>query len=237
VSNTERIAATAGQLLARHGVLTREALAAEGIVGGFSAIYPALKAMDDAGRVRRGYFVSGLGATQFALPGALDLLRALRDPDAEPAAVVMAATDPANPYGSSLPWPAPALSRVVGALVVVVDGAMAVHVARGGRELTVALPADEPFRSRMARAAAQALVAYARADRARSRPTLVTAIDDRPAPEHPFAAFLEEAGFVRAGAALHIPRRVLDAVEEADPGGWEEPEAGVADVDDEADDA
>jgi ATP-dependent Lhr-like helicase len=104
-SETERLTARTRQLLERHGVLTREAAHAEGLEGGFSAIYPILKALEDAGKVRRGYFVAGRGATQFALPGALDRLRALREPPEEPAAVVLAATDPANPYGTALPWP------------------------------------------------------------------------------------------------------------------------------------
>jgi len=211
VSQTERIAATARQLLTRHGVLTREALAAEGITGGFSAIYPALKAMDDAGRVRRGYFVTGLGATQFALPGALDLLRSMRDPEPDPQAAVVAATDPANPYGTSLAWPVPDLTRVVGAIVVIVDGAMVLYVARGYREVTAVLPQDEPFRSRVARAAARALMAHARGDGARPRPIFIARISDESALDHPFAAFLEEAGFVRAGAGLHIPKSALEA--------------------------
>lgn len=104
-SDTERLTARTRQLLERHGVLTREAAHAEGLDGGFSAIYPILKALEDAGKVRRGYFVEGRGATQFALPGALDRLRALREPEEEPRAVVLAATDPANPYGTALPWP------------------------------------------------------------------------------------------------------------------------------------
>jgi ATP-dependent Lhr-like helicase len=104
-SETERLTARTRQLLERHGVLTREAAHAEGLDGGFSAIYPILKALEDAGKVRRGYFVAGRGATQFALPGALDRLRALREPEEEPRAVVLAATDPANPYGTALPWP------------------------------------------------------------------------------------------------------------------------------------
>ena len=87
ITPTERLTTRVRQLLSRHGVLTREALASEGLKGGFSSIYPALKAMDDAGRVRRGYFVAGLGATQFALPGALDLLRSMRDPSSDPQAV------------------------------------------------------------------------------------------------------------------------------------------------------
>ena len=106
-------AALAQQLLARHGVLTREAVAAESLPGGFGIVYPVLKAMEEAGRLRRGYFVAGLGATQFALPGALDLLRSFRSgaPDAdgqEREILALAATDPANPYGATLPWPASA---------------------------------------------------------------------------------------------------------------------------------
>lgn len=93
------------QLLARHGIVTREALAGENLPGGFSMIYPVLKAMEESGRLRRGYFVAGLGATQFALPGAVDLLRSLRDVPDEPEVVLVAATDPANPYGSTLAWP------------------------------------------------------------------------------------------------------------------------------------
>jgi len=104
-SETERLTARTRQLLERHGVLTREAAHAEGLEGGFSAIYPILKALEDAGKVRRGYFVAGRGATQFALPVALDRLRALREPPEEPIAHVLAATDPANPYGTALPWP------------------------------------------------------------------------------------------------------------------------------------
>ena len=85
------------QLLARHGVLTREAVTTEAIPGGFGVVYPVLKAMEESGRIRRGYFVAGLGATQFALPGALDLLRSLRDAPDEAEVAVLAATDPANP--------------------------------------------------------------------------------------------------------------------------------------------
>lgn len=104
-SETERLTARTRQLLERHGVLTREAAHAEGIEGGFSTIYPILKALEEAGKIRRGYFVAGRGATQFALPGALDRLRALREVPDEPSGVLLAATDPANPYGAALPWP------------------------------------------------------------------------------------------------------------------------------------
>jgi len=112
VSDTQRRTALAMQLLERYGVLTREMVHAEGIPGGFAAVYEVLKALEERGRVRRGYFVAGLGATQFALPGAADRLRALRDCAESPATLLLAATDPANPYGAALPWPAPKLETV-----------------------------------------------------------------------------------------------------------------------------
>lgn len=96
--------ALALQLIARHGVLTREAVAAEGIPGGYAGLYPVLKSLEEAGRLRRGYFVSGLGAAQFADPIAPDRLRAVPDPNAEPLSI-LAATDPANPWGAALRWP------------------------------------------------------------------------------------------------------------------------------------
>ncbi len=208
VSATERMTTVVRQLLARHGVLTREALASEGLKGGFTGLYPALKAMDDAGRVRRGYFVAGLGATQFALPGALDLLRSLRESQDEPHTAIVAATDPANPYGTSLPWPVPQLTRVVGARVVLVDGEMTMYLARGHREVTVHLPEVEPFRSRRATAAAEALVSYSRS----GADVFVTTINDQPASTHPYAPYLEAAGFTRGALGMHLtrPRRVVD---------------------------
>ena len=102
---TKWAAAVTQQLLARHGVVTREAVAADEVTGGFGIVYPVLKGLEENGRIRRGYFVAGLGATQFAIPGALDLLRSLRDPPDDPEIAVLAATDPANPYGAALKWP------------------------------------------------------------------------------------------------------------------------------------
>jgi ATP-dependent Lhr-like helicase len=96
----------AQQLLNRYGVVTREVAGAEGIAGGFGAVYDVLKALEDAGRIRRGYFVGGVGATQFALPAALDLMRSLRGEPDTPEVLTLAATDPANPYGTTLTWPA-----------------------------------------------------------------------------------------------------------------------------------
>jgi ATP-dependent Lhr-like helicase len=118
--------AVATQLLERHGVLTREAALAEGVVGGFSAVYGVLKVLEERGQTRRGYFVSGLGAAQFSLPGAVDRLRSVREvPDHDDSPpLVLAATDPAQPYGSTLAWPdSPGRpARSAGALVVLHQG-------------------------------------------------------------------------------------------------------------------
>ena len=156
---TLRTHAIAEALLERHGVVTRGAVVAERIPGGFSAVYTVLKAFEEAGRVRRGYFVEGLGAAQFAAPGAVDRMRALSKPAAEEPlwtvpvpggwdaqrrrrdearALVLAATDPANPYGAALPWPAGAghrPGRKAGALVVLVDGLLVLYVERGGKTM------------------------------------------------------------------------------------------------------
>ncbi|MEU8086391.1 DEAD/DEAH box helicase [Micromonospora sp. NPDC049101] len=154
VDPTRRAAALADVLLERHGVVTRGAVMAEQVVGGFSAVYPVLSALEERGAARRGYFVEGLGAAQFAVPGAVDRLRALAEPmdgtrGRGAPATVLAATDPANPYGAALPWPervvdsgdgaAPATGhragRKAGALVVQVGGDLVLYVERGGRTL------------------------------------------------------------------------------------------------------
>jgi ATP-dependent Lhr-like helicase len=142
---TRRAHARAEAFLERHGVLTRGALGTERVTGGFAAVYRVLRAMEDSGRARRGYVVEGLGAAQFAVPGAIDRLRALSRPDGpgdgEPTRVVLAATDPAQPYGAALPWPATIgdtkhrPGRKAGALVVLVDGGPALYVERGGKSL------------------------------------------------------------------------------------------------------
>ncbi|HEY0485017.1 MAG TPA: ATP-dependent helicase [Mycobacteriales bacterium] len=166
---TRRAHALAEVLLERYGVLTRGAVVAEGTPGGFAAVYPVLSALEESGRARRGYFVDGLGGAQFAVPGAVDRLRSVaadlerqaagrpiasawatpapggpRSPraPAAPRAVVLAATDPANPYGAALPWPERSdgttghrPGRKAGALVVLVDGALGLYVERGGRTL------------------------------------------------------------------------------------------------------
>ncbi|MDY7086541.1 MAG: ATP-dependent helicase [Actinomycetota bacterium] len=152
---TRRAAALADLLLERHGVVTRGAVMSEGPAGGFAGVYPVLGALEERGAARRGYFVEGLGAAQFAVPGAVDRLRALAEP-AELAkrtgatAVVLAATDPANPYGAALPWPERIIDsgdgepvtkaghragRKAGALVILVSGDLILYVERGGRTL------------------------------------------------------------------------------------------------------
>jgi ATP-dependent Lhr-like helicase len=157
---TRRTTARAEALLERHGVLTRGAVMAEQVPGGFSAVYPVLRAFEENGRARRGYFVETLGAAQFGTPGSVDRLRSFASVDRVPAgAVVLAATDPANVYGAALPWPerpgnadeaidvgegtGPARRRAsghragrkAGALVVLVDGELTLYVERGGKTL------------------------------------------------------------------------------------------------------
>ena len=164
---TERLHAQSLALLERYGVLTREAVAAEGLDGGFSAVYPVLRALEDAGRIRRGYFVDGLGAAQFALPAALDRLRSSREAAERPSAadvLVMAAADPANPYGAALSWPRRGehdrrpLQRAAGAYVVLVDGLAALYLERGGSTLQTLAPADDPEVALAATAALRELV-------------------------------------------------------------------------------
>jgi ATP-dependent Lhr-like helicase len=158
---TRRLHARALALLDRHGVLIRGAVATERVPGGFGALYPVLRAMEDGGQCRRGYFVEGLGAAQFALPGAVDRMRAMADSvtgaitdptpaSAWPASVapdlhvlVLAAADPANAYGAALAWPARPdetpgghrPGRKAGALVVLVSGQLVLYVERGGKTL------------------------------------------------------------------------------------------------------
>jgi len=139
VEPTRRTHAVTQQLLERFGIVTRGAVMGERVAGGFAGVYPVLKAMEESGRCRRGYFVEGLGGAQFALPGAVDRMRALVDPPAESWTQVLAATDPANPYGAALPWPerdgGHRAGRKAGALVVLVDGNLALYVEKGGRTL------------------------------------------------------------------------------------------------------
>ncbi|WP_284985400.1 DEAD/DEAH box helicase [Arthrobacter sp. fls2-241-R2A-172] len=138
---------TAELLLDRYGVVTRGSVMAENILGSFGLMYKVLARLEEAGRCRRGYFIEHLGAAQFAVPATVDRLRSFtedaRISKAEPSALALAATDPANPYGAALPWPALSVDagsghrpgRKAGALVVMVDGALVLYVERGGKTL------------------------------------------------------------------------------------------------------
>jgi ATP-dependent helicase Lhr and Lhr-like helicase len=195
-SPTERGHALATALLERHGVVTREAVAAEGIAGGYASVYPVLRAMEESGRARRGYFVAGLGAAQFALPGAVDRLRAARDDD-DPSVRVLAATDPAQPYGAALAWPRGdgderlPLQRAAGAHVVLVDGAATLYLERGGRSL-VSLPAAEDSERRSRAVAALASLIGVGGP---MRELRIERVDRGPVAESSLADALRDAGF------------------------------------------
>jgi ATP-dependent helicase Lhr and Lhr-like helicase len=221
-TRTEASHALALQLLNRYGVLTREAVGAENVPGGFSAVYDVLKALEEGGRIRRGYFVAGLGATQFALPAAVDLLRQLRtEPPAEkPEFLQLAATDTSNPYGSVLPWPdlpvmdedaesAPRiLTRAVYAEVILRNGQLVAWLRRNNPNLLVFLPADEPERSQVSAGLAHFLSARGQ-DRMRlssHQGVLITTINGQPIAGHPLARFLMDAGFHPGPLGLHLRR-------------------------------
>ncbi len=205
-TETERRTALTTSLLERYGVLTREAVHAEDVPGGFSAVYPVAKAMEEAGRVRRGYFVAGLGAAQFALPGADDRLRSLREPSEEPQTVVLAANDPANPFGAALAWPereGARPQRTAGAQVILRDGRLVAWLGRADRNLLTFLPDSEPERTESARAVAAALARLVSGGGRRA--LLVGKIDgDEPA-QSPLAPFLREVGFL-AGSRGYLMR-------------------------------
>ncbi|ACZ85194.1 ATP-dependent helicase [Streptosporangium roseum] len=207
---TQRAHAQAEALLERHGVVTRGAVAAERLPGGFAAVYQVLRAFEESGRCRRGYFVEGLGGAQFALPGAVDRMRAAATPPRSEApgpdpwssrrpegngrrAVVLAAADPANPYGAALPWPAHPgeishkPGRKAGSLVVLVDGHLVLYVERGGKTLLSFTDDDrlQPAVDALALAVRDGALGKLTVERADG-----TAINDSP-----LGAALEAAGF------------------------------------------
>ncbi|MEV7780809.1 ATP-dependent helicase [Kitasatospora sp. NPDC088351] len=220
---TVRATARAQSLLDRHGLLTRGAVAAERVPGGFAGVYRVLSAMEERGRARRGYFVEGLGGAQFAMEGAADRLRSVSGrleraratewparPAAEPPQLlVLAAADPANAYGAALPWPEPPTAagatearahrpgRKAGALVVLVDGELALYVERGGKSL-LAWPEDEATRaaaaSALAAAVRQGALGSVTVERANGEPALGSAL----------GAVLEEAGFHATPRGLRL---------------------------------
>jgi Lhr-like helicase len=219
---TEASHALALQLLNRYGVLMRESVTAENVPGGFSAVYDVLKALEESGRIRRGYFVAGLGATQFALPAAVDLLRQLRTPPPEekPEFVQLAATDPANPYGSVLRWPelpvadedaesAPRiLTRAAYAEVILRNGQLVAWLRRGNPNVLVFLPAEEPERSQTAVGLAHFLCSRGQEKMRQSshQGVLITTINGQPVAAHPMARFLMDAGFHPGPLGMHLRR-------------------------------
>ncbi len=182
-----RATAAAEQLLERHGIVTRTTVLSEGITGGFAGLYPVLSAMEDAGRVRRGYFVEGLGGAQFGLPGAIDRLRG----STEAGRLVLAATDPANPYGSVLDWPdhpSGRPARRAGSHVVIEDGQLLALLERAGRSVMLfgAGHSDpEPVAAVLADLSAR-----------RARPLTVERVDGEPTAKSRLAAALLANGFV-----------------------------------------
>jgi ATP-dependent Lhr-like helicase len=206
-------------MLARYGIVMREATGAEDVSGGYSSLYPALKTMEEGGWIRRGMFVAGMGAAQFASTAAVDMLRSLSREPEHPEVLYLAASDPANPYGSLLPWPRsggseenPAgphgMARAAGAGVILLDGQLAAFLRRMSSGIRVFLPDDEPERSRAAAALARRLAELAAERQGRRSGLLITTINEKPAGEHFLARFLEDAGFVASAAGFQM-RRVM----------------------------
>jgi ATP-dependent Lhr-like helicase len=220
-SDTLYLTSVAQQLLARYGVVVRELPSAESVPGGFGALYEIFRALEEGGRIRRGLFASELGALQFALPPAVDLLRSLREDPDEPEVVTLSAADPANAYGAVLKWPAVEgaggtaggrLARAAGAHVILVNGALAAYAGRGGRQVYAFLPAAEPERTRTARAIASALARLAQGSRTGFE---LDAIDGMAPRAHPLAPHLAAAGFSAGPLGFHWLRRAWEAAAES----------------------
>ena len=210
-SVTEWSAATAQQMLMRHGIVTRETMAAEGNVGGFSIVYPVLKALEEAGRVRRGYFIAGLGAAQFATPAAVEQLRHMRELPEVRRAILLAATDPANPYGTVIRWPHPTSetadhdrsrgpTRSAGARVILVDGFAAAFLRRNEHELLLFSPDEEPRRSQMTQEVSRILRQLGTA----LGGLLIETINGQPAVDHLASTSFVESGFGRTAMGLQM---------------------------------
>jgi ATP-dependent helicase Lhr and Lhr-like helicase len=221
-SDTERLLARARILLERYGVVSREAVQAEGIPGGFGPLYRVLKQMEDGGQVRRGYFVEGLSGAQFALNGAIDRLRSARIEEIPIGGFgadtlrILAAIDPANPYGALLPWPdtggGPAPKRINGAYLILVAGKPLLYLGSGGRQLTrfPASVTDEGGEL------ALALAALHRVPQGGRKRLAIRQIDGLPALESPLREPLLAAGFESDYDAL-VPARSRQTGSGRDP--------------------
>ncbi len=198
-----RLRAQAELMLERYGIVTRETVLAEGVPGGFAGVYAELGNLELLGTARRGYFVEGLGGAQFALPGAVERLRSL--PEDSGAFLLLAATDPANPYGASLPWPKPASgrrpARAPGAHVLLRDGAPLLYVERGGRGIVRLAELSEAE-------LAAAVAALAEAVTAGRLPRLaIEKLDGEPVIGSGQEDALLEAGFSRGPRKLTLAAR------------------------------
>lgn len=206
---TSRSLKIASQLIQRYGVLTREMVHSESIRGGFARVYPVLKAMEEAGKIRRGYFVAGLGAAQFAAPGAEDRLR--HQPvdqskgEDQPTPMTLAATDPANPFGAALSWPDPPITvrsrpqRVAGARVMIAAGQLLAYLGRTGRRLVTFLPEDAAEQQQKLDQIITCLK-----DQAKTSPVLLNNLDGREINESPLTELLCQAGFQLTSRGLHL---------------------------------
>ncbi len=234
-SDTDKRTALARCLLDRYGVLARELVLYEGVAGGFSAVYDVLRAMEDAGKVRRGYFVAGLGASQFALPGADDRLRALRDAPDDGRMLVVSAVDPANPYGATLRFPGEdnaeksratqKAKRTAGARGVLRNGRLLAWLGRTEKHLvTFVRDRNVSEISVEMRELAQALATLV--DEGRTQVVVISTIDGVPVARSSWAAALREVGFVETVHG-YAKRRALPPAEPARLSGpnyaWERP--------------
>nr|WP_324288050.1 DEAD/DEAH box helicase [Agrococcus sp. SL85] len=198
---TERAAAVADALLARYGVVTRGSVQAEDVPGGFHGVYQVLKAFEEAGHTRRGYFVDGLGAAQFADTPVVDALRARQHAGPSDAVATVAAVDPANPFGAALPWPEPRgdrrPARRVGALTTIVAGRAVLHLERGGKSLTT----FDDDRATLVRALGSLADAVARQG---GRRRVIEEVDGRSSLDAEVAPLLDEAGLRRTPRGFRI---------------------------------
>jgi ATP-dependent Lhr-like helicase len=223
ITPTEWSANAARQLLTRYGVVMRESAIAENVPGGYSTVYPALRTMEDSGAVRRGMFITGLGAAQFAIPSAVDTLRSMRNEPAKIDAVYLSASDPANPYGAILSWPSVvsavgedgrhSLSRSSGAGVILVNGALVAFLRRRNPAIQVFLPDEEPQQSQFGRELARILAEVAIRRQGRRSGLLIGTINDQRASEHFLAPFLKDVGFADTAYGFQMRRIVSIALD------------------------
>jgi ATP-dependent Lhr-like helicase len=197
-SPTDKLLATARLFLNRQGIVTREGIMAEKIPGGFSSIYPIFKTLEESGKIRRGYFIAGRGAAQFADPGALERLRSVREEPEERTIRMLAATDPANPYGAALPWPERSDHRLpgrsAGAQVILINGFLAAYLMRGEKSLLTFFNREDPAYLSYAEGVAKALADEVKTGKRRA--IYLTEIDGEAPEKSLLAPALLREGFV-----------------------------------------